>query len=130
MKRTPDGDVYEESELESGEQCSRCGDFVPIRSDLPPKPENPDWWDLQLKGYAGTDNHVLEDKKAVLCEHCREEFSAFMGGGTLRPPRGPIRDWVEDHQHRFVVPSDNPDVDVEDVVDEIVEAIADAGGDN
>lgn len=41
----------------------------------------------------------------------------------FRPPTEPIREWVEDNEHRFVVPPDDDETSVDDVVDAIADAI-------
>lgn len=125
--RTPDGKVYDDGELERGKTCIRCGEFVKVRSqdELPAKKATADRYKVVVKGYAARnpDHHAprpFEDISGVFCSSCREELEAFMGGEPLRPPRAPIREWVEDH---FPDRSDEK----EEITDEIVEAVAEYG---
>lgn len=65
---------------------------------------------------------------AIEAEYNTGSIPARVAAEELReaagPPREPIRHWVEDNQHRFVIPDGK---DAEDVVDEIVAAIDQAG---
>jgi hypothetical protein len=80
--RTPDGEVYDDGELEQGKECVRCSAFIPVRSDLPPKPDTADYSDLRVQDYAGTGNRVIGDEvSGDLCPECREEFGEWLQDG-------------------------------------------------
>ena len=73
--RTPEGEVYDEGELERGRTCGRCGSFIEVRADLPPKPEDMDYADLRVSDYAGTESRVMGDGlSADLCPDCRDDL--------------------------------------------------------
>jgi hypothetical protein len=76
--RTPEGEVYDEDDLERGRTCGRCGTFIEVRADLPPKPEDMDYADLRVADYAGTESRVMGDGlSADLCPECREELERW-----------------------------------------------------
>ena len=76
--RTPSGEVYDEAELERGRTCGRCGSFIEVRADLPPKPEDMDYADLRVSDYAGTESRVMGDGlSADLCPDCRYELGLW-----------------------------------------------------
>lgn len=83
LVRTPDGDVVDPSDLERGRECYRCNAFVPVRKQLPPKPEEIDYAEFRVEDYAGTSRGTASKRAmgkatGVLCPSCRDDLSEFL----------------------------------------------------
>lgn len=76
--RTPDGETYKPEDLEKGLTCSRCGEFVKIRSDLPPKVKHADYVRLTIKKIAGTDTFIFDDRNVNLCLKCSGKLRTWL----------------------------------------------------
>jgi len=93
--RLPSGEVVERSELEEGEECTRCGGFVPlVEKDGTLNRDDPRIFRFEHEGMAlndDTSRRVLSPHRlGYLCPDCEHEFrSEFLGDsyeGTHQHP--------------------------------------------
>lgn len=79
--RLPNGRIVTTDDLERGKECFRCGSFISVRSELPPKPDEADYSNVKVTDYAGTENRVIGDPLNVaLCGDCRDGLDEFLSG--------------------------------------------------
>lgn len=92
--RLPSGEVVDASELEKGEECERCGSFIPMSEAEQPKPEV-QRYRIKSEGLAVTSNsnnhHTTAgggaNVEGTICPDCQKDLIRFMNNDLVGEER-------------------------------------------